>query len=799
MKDPEGAKQLPSCDPGSQADGAARRSWLARWRESWRGLKELSASELAEGPSDLALRANSVLSRAYSEYCRREATGEPIDRKEFCGEFASYQQPVARMLVIHDYLKAKGRLSTNSELLEGWPEAGEMVGGFKLIDGLGLGAFARVYVAAEPAVAERRVAVKVSVEGASEADILGKLSHPNIVQILSVGRDEQSRWGLICMPYLGQATLDDVICQVFPSPEGPPRRAQRLLQAIESLNRVGEPVEPVPPDPRLAKWPYVEGVVHLTAQLADALAHAHAKGICHRDLKPSNVLLDPGGKPMLLDFNLALDEQALGRRLGGTLPYMAPEQLYATVLEPQTGGAADPRSDLFSLGVLAYELLCGSWPYGPILAGLPHDEFATELWERQRSGPVRLAERSRDVDPKVSSLIQRCLAFDPAERPQTALELAAALRQCLSPAQRARRWAYAHRGRVAAGAGIVVIAAGLSAYHFATRPPYAERELRAAEAAVAAGDGASASRHVEEAVHSDLRMELHGKAAECYYRIGKLAFDEKDYGRALEYLEHATHQGLDRWELWFYRGAANYRIAEYVLAESDFIKAQLRPAPAGFPAASARLMACMGDCALRRGDARAAQAAYRAALQNNFDSVAVLNNMGRAASLNGAANGEHLIEAEKYLTLAIERAANEFADPRDPRLQPLFYNRAAAELKRSTSFTARKKCDPRAKRDIRIAIECGPDRAWPWWMAAGIYGWQAGEKDPAWRSAVDFTWEAIQRGAPFEQLEKDQFRWRLIEAVRRRPGFDDLLRDRVREKMDAPPVQLDFLDEILPE
>src|SRR6185437_10350132 len=166
----------------------------------------------------------------------------------------------------------------------------------------------------------------------------------------------------------------------------------------------------------------------------------------------------------------------------------------------QAGGAADPRSDLFSLGVLAYELLCGSWPYGPILPGLPHDEFATELWERQRSGPVRLAERSRDIDPKVSSLIQRCLAFDPAERPQTAIALAAALRGCLSPARRARRWARARRGRVAAAAGAVVIAAVLLAYHFATRPHYAERELKAAEAAVAAGDFASANQHIEEAV-----------------------------------------------------------------------------------------------------------------------------------------------------------------------------------------------------------------------------------------------------------------------------------------------------------
>ena len=81
------------------------------------------------------------------------------------------------------------------------------------------------------------------------------------------------------------------------------------------------------PDPCLQQGTYVDGVVHLVAQLAEALQHTHQAGICHRDLKPSNVLLTPSGCPMLLDFNLSSDTQLEQTFVGGTLPYMAPEDL----------------------------------------------------------------------------------------------------------------------------------------------------------------------------------------------------------------------------------------------------------------------------------------------------------------------------------------------------------------------------------------------------------------------------------------------------------------------------------------
>src|SRR5262249_46995343 len=147
----------------------------------------------------------------------------------------------------------------------------------------------------------------LSADTGDEARMLGPLEHPNIVPLLSARGFARAGLAAVCMPFAGAATLDHLFGRAFPHPDSPPpRHAGVILEAARSEARPGDP-GPVQrrPDPCLVHGSYVEGVMHLGAQLADALAYVHECGVCHLDLKPSNVLLSPDGRPLLIDFNLS--------------------------------------------------------------------------------------------------------------------------------------------------------------------------------------------------------------------------------------------------------------------------------------------------------------------------------------------------------------------------------------------------------------------------------------------------------------------------------------------------------------
>jgi len=203
------------------------------------------------------------------------------------------------------------------------------------------------------ALGNRQVAVKVAMYDGQEAEMLGRLRHPHIVPIYSVQNDPQTFLTAFCMPYLGRAVLGDVLDQLFAGPR-PPRRADAILEAVRAANQNTDASELPPPHRHLRSGTYVEGVAYLGMRLAEALAYSHSQGICHRDLKPSNVLLSPCGEPLLLDFNASADGSCRADRVGGTIDFMAPEQLALLSGEhpDPRGSAYEPRSDLFSLGLM---------------------------------------------------------------------------------------------------------------------------------------------------------------------------------------------------------------------------------------------------------------------------------------------------------------------------------------------------------------------------------------------------------------------------------------------------------------
>src|SRR5262249_33252891 len=142
----------------------------------------------------------------------------------------------------------------------------------------------------------------------------------------------------------------------------------------------------------LARRDFAQAIAWWGARMAEALEHAHDRGVLHRDIKPSNVLVTADGMPMLLDFNLAREAPRDGSgpasdALGGTLDYMSPEHLEE--LADGVPGRVDARSDVYSLGVLLYEALMGVRPYAPPRDALsPTGVLLRAAEERRASAPL---------------------------------------------------------------------------------------------------------------------------------------------------------------------------------------------------------------------------------------------------------------------------------------------------------------------------------------------------------------------------------------------------------------------------
>jgi eukaryotic-like serine/threonine-protein kinase len=266
----------------------------------------------------------------------------------------------------------------------------EVIGGrYTLLDVLGAGGMAKVYLAHD-SVLDRDVALKVMREEYSddegfverfrrEAKNAASLTHPSIVQIYDQGRSEDGSY-YIAMEYVPGGTLKERIAD-----EGP-------LDPGEAAG--------------------------IASQVAEALRAAHERGIVHRDIKPHNVLMNASGETKVADFGIA--RAASSRTITetdlmlGTAAYMSPEQI--------GGERVDSATDLYSLGVVLYEMLTGELPYQA------DDPIATAMQHLNRPPP-----HPRDANPAVpeelDALTAKLLAKDPAARYASAAELAEDLRR----------------------------------------------------------------------------------------------------------------------------------------------------------------------------------------------------------------------------------------------------------------------------------------------------------------------------------------------------------------------------------
>ncbi|MGE5238272.1 MAG: serine/threonine-protein kinase, partial [Chloroflexota bacterium] len=269
-------------------------------------------------------------------------------------------------------------------------------GRYQVIEELGRGSMGIVYKAHDPQI-DRYVALKVLREDRVEAEgfvqrflkearAMGWLSHPNIVTIYDVGEDH----GTV---YIAMELLDG-----------------------ESLNKVIE-----------RRRFSVGEIISLGAEVALTLDHAHRKGIVHRDIKPSNIVLIADRSVKVTDFGIAHIGGAAGAQqtqageILGTPAYMSPEQIM--------GKSVDGRSDLFSLGIVLYEICTGTRPFtGDNLAAIFHAIVESEPPDPSKLNP--------DIPQELAKVVMKCLRKRPEERFERGEALASALEGCVLSTQK---------------------------------------------------------------------------------------------------------------------------------------------------------------------------------------------------------------------------------------------------------------------------------------------------------------------------------------------------------------------------
>src|SRR3984893_2190610 len=302
---------------------------------------------------------------------------------------------------------------------------------YEILEQLGVGGMGTVYKARDREV-DRLVAIKViRAELANDSEILSrfkqelilarKLTHKNVIRIFDLGRASGIRF--ITMEYI----------------EG-----QDLRSLVKKQGRLTP-----------------EQSVTLIQQVCLALDAAHGEGIVHRDLKPQNIMVDPQGRIFVMDFGIARTVGAEGLTMTGALvgtpEYMSPEQV--------KGDDVDGRSDIFSLGIIFYELLTGKMPYRG-------ETVQRAMYKRTIERPTPASSEDLSVPPFLSDVVSKCLEIEPAKRYQSANALSADLDswktgvadQATSVMQRWLRRAMANRLVLASAALLILLLAGIFVY-----------------------------------------------------------------------------------------------------------------------------------------------------------------------------------------------------------------------------------------------------------------------------------------------------------------------------------------------